>query len=98
MIKIFGKSENRWILRYIMKIFEDFNSNLYIYLLERKLLPQPMEQGQTVGTGRRQTSPCLSTGFWPSRGIQGPQEKSPLFINKLGCLSKKRFYFILLHL
>ena len=43
-----------------------------------------MEQGQTVGTGRRQTSPCLSTSSWPSRGIQGPQEKLPLFINKLG--------------
>ena len=48
-----------------------------------------MERGQTVRTGRRQTSPCLSTSFWPSRGIQGPQEKSPLFIISLGCWSEK---------
>ena len=49
-----------------------------------------MERGQTIETGRRQTSPCLSTSFWPSRGIQGPQEKLPLFINKLGSLSEKK--------
>jgi len=41
-----------------------------------------MERGQTVGTGHRQTSPCLSANSWPSREIQGPQEKLPLFFNK----------------